>query len=229
MNNVKRIAIECLLILGMFFVIRGVLPKNPISEDVDNYLSLKKSIAALPYCECVGSTNLNLKATYWCIAHPWININGKSRSEGETVSGFKIISITAAHTVFLCPEGHVLELDRPSGDDLWGSDIIGDELIGDVPIDRSMEVKSEPQSIESPIEFSAIFWNPTNIVVTTVDGEKYSPGDVVNGFTIIENKIWFTDPMGDTAVTPFYDPSYYRKSKQASEGESGDAADPANH
>ena len=91
------------------------------------------------------------------------------------------------------------------------------------------EVENGPQRTASPIEFNAVDWSPTNIVVTTADGEFYEVGDTVEGFTIIDNMIWFTDPMGDTAVTPFYDPSYYRKSKPASEVESNDGDDPMIH
>jgi hypothetical protein len=208
MSHIKRIIIECTLIVGIIAVIRGVVQKDPISEDVDTYLALKKRIAMLPYCECPDSTNLNLKATYWCICHPYININGKRRSEGETVYGYKIISITSDKTVFLCPEGHSLELDRPSGDDLWGSDIIGDQLIGDVPIGRPLET-GQVQQIPEPLpELSTDYGCEHSIPVFTFDGKDYHEGDMVEGHTIIEirkTEVVFKDPEGEEVVKYFYD------------------------
>jgi hypothetical protein len=227
MNHIKRIIIECLLILGVIFVIRGVLPKNPVSEDVDRYHSLKKRIAALPMCECANSANLNLEYTHWCISHPYITVNGKLSEEGDTIYGFEIISVTAEDVVFLCPEGHALKL-KSAASDLRDRPKPIPKPEPKVNIGRPLETENEiaPQSTASAIEFNVVYWSPTNIIFTSVDGELYSVGDTVNGFTIMDNRIWFTDPMGDTTVTPFYDSSYYRKSKQSSEVEPDGGDDP---
>jgi len=77
----------------------------------------EKRIAALPPCDCGNRTNLNLEYTYWCPCHAYITVNGKLCSAGETVHGFKIISVTEDDIVFLCPVGHALKLERPTESD----------------------------------------------------------------------------------------------------------------
>ena len=108
MNQIRRILIACALIVGAVAITKGANEKESIHQDIER--SPEKRIDALIACECESRTNLNLRRTYWCPSCRVITVNGKLCREGETINGFKITSITKETIVFLCPEGHSLEL-----------------------------------------------------------------------------------------------------------------------
>ncbi len=67
------------------------------------------------------------------------------------------------------------------------------------------EASNDPNALN--IVLSAIYWNPTEPLVT-IDDENYYVGDKVKGFTILEirkTEVVFRSPMGEKVVKYFYD------------------------
>ena len=57
------------------------------------------------------------------------------------------------------------------------------------------------------IDLSAIYWNPTDPIVT-INDENYHVGDMIENHRIIEirkTEVVFEDPMGEKVVKNFYD------------------------
>ena len=113
----KHIIIACVLIAGIGALIRRVSKNEPFSHEVAGYIPLEQRIAALPVCDCESRTHLKPQKNTGCPSCGFIEVNGKLCSEGDTVYGFKIISVAGENIVFLCPEGHVLKL-KPAESDL---------------------------------------------------------------------------------------------------------------
>lgn len=111
--------IACVLIAGIVAVIRRDGENEPVSREAADYVPLQKRIAALPVCDCESRKQLKPQKDQWCPSCGVIEVNGKLCREGDTIYGFKIISVTAENIIFLCPEGHALKLkpaerrDRP--------------------------------------------------------------------------------------------------------------------
>lgn len=66
---------------------------------------------------------------------------------------------------------------------------------------QSSEVEGEKQNIDS-VQLNAIYWNPTNPLVT-INDENYRVGNTVNGYKILEIReaeVVFRSPQGKVVV-----------------------------
>lgn len=60
---------------------------------------------------------------------------------------------------------------------------------------------------ESELKLSAIYWNPSDPLVT-INDENYRVGDIVNGYKILEirkTEVLFINSQGEKSVKQFYD------------------------
>ena len=71
----------------------------------------------------------------------------------------------------------------------------------------SMDDAANQNAGKLKIELNAIYWSPTDPIVT-IDDENYYVGDMIQNHRIIEirkTEVVFEDPMGEKVVKNFYD------------------------
>ena len=74
-----------------------------------------------------------------------------------------------------------------------------------MPVDMKTEAMQDSGNFK--IDLSAIYWSPTDPIVT-INDENYRVGEMIQNHRIIEirkTEVLFEDPMGETVVKDFYE------------------------